>query len=99
MGSLGAAAATFGLPPLVYLLTFACNDISGCPAPSLLSPKTLDLERLKQEVGWPEDGVWGFASWEATGYVLAKGVELSSGGRLKYKCNGMRPKPSHKRIQ
>ncbi len=67
----GAAAISFGLPILVYVFAFACNDISGCPAPSLLSPKTLDFEVLKKEVGWPENGIWGLASWEATGWTLA----------------------------
>lgn len=103
-GPLGAFGVSFGLPVLLYLFTFACNDISGCPAPSLLSPSTLDLETLKQEVGWPTDGIWGLASWRVTGWTLAyylfsavlfrvlpgavsDGVELSSGGRLKYKFN------------
>ena len=68
---LGATAISFGLPTLLYLFAFACNDISGCPAPSLLRPKTLDLETLKQEVGWPDEGIWGLGSWEATGWTLA----------------------------
>lgn len=101
---LGATAISFGLPTLLYLFAFACNDISGCPAPSLLRPKSLDLETLNQEVGWPDDGIWGLGSWEATGWTLAyylfnavlyavlpateaEGVELSSGGRLKYRLN------------
>jgi hypothetical protein len=67
----GAAAISFGLPILLYAFTFACNDVSGCPAPSLLSPKTLDLDTLKREVGWPADGIWGLASWKATGWTLA----------------------------
>ncbi|KAK4244234.1 putative small nuclear ribonucleoprotein [Corynascus novoguineensis] len=70
-GPLGAAAISFGLPLLIYAFSFACNDISGCPAPSLLNPKSLDLETLKKEVGWPENGVRGLASWEATGWTLA----------------------------
>ncbi|KAI0480065.1 ERG4/ERG24 ergosterol biosynthesis protein [Xylariaceae sp. FL0804] len=70
-GPLGAAVITLGLPILCYIFTFACNDVTGCPAPSLLSPKTLSLDRLKAEVGWPEDGVWGLASWRATGWTLA----------------------------
>lgn len=49
---------------------FGCNDVSGCPAPSLLSPKTLDLETLKREVGWPEDGVAGLYSNRVMGCVL-----------------------------
>ncbi|KAK5663847.1 hypothetical protein OQA88_50 [Cercophora sp. LCS_1] len=70
-GPLGAAGISFGLPILLYLFTFGCNDISGCPAPSLLRPKSLDLETLKSEIGWPDDGIWGLASWEATGWTLA----------------------------
>ena len=56
---------------LLYVIGFACNDISGCPAPSLLSPSTLDLEILKREVGWPANGIWGLASWSVTGWTLA----------------------------
>ncbi|KAK0712004.1 delta(14)-sterol reductase like protein [Lasiosphaeris hirsuta] len=70
-GPLGAAGITFGLPVLLYLFSFACNDVSGCPSPSFLRPKSLDLELLKQEVGWPDDGIWGLGSWEATGWTLA----------------------------
>ncbi|UKZ51278.1 Delta(14)-sterol reductase [Trichoderma virens] len=70
-GPLGAFGVSFGLPVLVYLFTFACNDISGCPAPSFLSPKTLSIDRLKLEVGWPEDGIWGLASWKASGALAA----------------------------
>ncbi|KAF3059390.1 Delta(14)-sterol reductase [Daldinia childiae] len=70
-GPFGTAAITFGLPILCYIITFGCNDISGCPAPSLLSPKTLSIEQLKAEVGWPEDGILGLGSWKATGWTLA----------------------------
>lgn len=69
--SFGAAAITIGLPILLHVFNFACNDVSGCPSPSLLRPKSLDLETLKQEVGWPENGVWGLASWEVTGWTFA----------------------------
>lgn len=67
----GAAAISFGLPLLIYLFAFACNDTSGCPAPSLLHLKSLDLNTLKREAGWPENGISGLASWEATGWTLA----------------------------
>lgn len=101
----GAAVVSFGLPILLYLFSFACNDVSGCPAPLLLSNwKTIDLQELKRDVGWPANGIWGLASWEVTGWTLAyylfnavlyrvlpaveaEGVELSSGGRLKYRMN------------
>lgn len=103
---LGAAGISFGLPILIYAFIFGCNDISGCPAPSLLHPKSLDLETLKREVGWPEEGVAGLYSNSVMGYVLAyylvnlllhaflpasvvEGTELASGGRLKYRFNGM----------
>ncbi|KAK4185061.1 ergosterol biosynthesis ERG4/ERG24 [Podospora australis] len=70
-GPPGAAVISFGLPVLLYLFTFACNDVSGCPAPSLLSPKTLDFDVLKKEVGWPQNGVRGLFSWEATAWTVA----------------------------
>ncbi|KAK3322688.1 delta(14)-sterol reductase like protein [Apodospora peruviana] len=70
-GPLGAAAISFGLPTLLFVFNFACNDVTGCPAPSLLHPKSLDLETLKHEVGWPENGLQGFLSWNATGWTLA----------------------------
>lgn len=70
MDRIGTGLITCVLPPLVYAFTFACNDISGCPAPSLLDPKTLTLQKLKTEVGWPEEGIWGLGSYSATLAVL-----------------------------
>lgn len=84
------------------MLAFLCNDISGCPAPSLLHPSTFTLEKLKQDVGWQ-----GFSQLLNTNTVIAtlgyymlslvlyavlpateiEGVELSSGGKLKYRLN------------
>lgn len=104
--SLGAAAISFGLPILIYAFIFGCNDISGCPAPSLLYPKSLDFAQLAREVGWPEDGVAGLYSNSVMAHVLGyylvnlllhaflparevEGTELASGGRLKYRFNGM----------
>lgn len=69
--SLGAFGVSFGLPIVCYLMTFLCNDIAGCPVPSVLHPSTLTLEKLKQEVGWPAEGIWGLASFKVTGAVLA----------------------------
>lgn len=71
LGPPGAFAISFLLPVLVYFMTFACNDVSGCPAPSLLSPRTLSLQQLKAEVGWPADGIWGLGSWKALWASLA----------------------------
>jgi delta14-sterol reductase len=87
----------------VYVLTFFCNDISGCPAPSLLHPTSLDLDQLKKEVGWT--GFGGLLNWQAfvgtlSYYVLSltlyaalpaekvDGVPMTSGQRLKYRFNG-----------
>ena len=36
----------------------------------MLSPSTLTIEQLKQDVGWPADGIWGLASWSVTAKVL-----------------------------
>ena len=100
----GAFATSFGLPLVCYLASFLCNDITGCPVPSVLHPSSLTLERLRQETGWP--GITGLGSFKVTGYVLAyyflslvlqtvlpgverDGLKLASGGRLKYKFNGM----------
>ncbi|KAF1844659.1 sterol C-14 reductase-like protein [Cucurbitaria berberidis CBS 394.84] len=102
LGPPGAFVISFGLPLLVYLFTFLCNDISGCPAPSLLSPSTVTLEQLKKEVGWT--GFSGLLNVQAflgtlSYYFLSlalysflpgdehHGTELRSGGRLKYSFN------------
>lgn len=69
-GPFGTFAITFGLPVLLYVMAFGCNDVSGCPAPSLLSLKTLSFDALKAEVGWPEEGIWGLGSWKVLGWVL-----------------------------
>ncbi|KAL8648672.1 MAG: hypothetical protein Q9210_004845 [Variospora velana] len=68
---LGAFAATFGLPIVCYLAAFLCNDVSGCPVPSTLHPRSLTLAKLRNEAGWPQDGLQGLASFRVTGYVLA----------------------------
>ena len=67
---LGAVGISFGLPIVCYLTTFLCNDISGCPIPSILSPSTLTVDTLKREIGWPADGVLGLASWDVFMKVL-----------------------------
>jgi Delta14-sterol reductase len=67
--SLGAAAIILGLPILLCVLYLGCNDVSGCPAPALLQPSTLTWDALKAQIPWPERGVWGLASWDATGWT------------------------------
>lgn len=68
---------TVGLPILCYVFSFVCNDVTGCPAPSLLSPNKLftaptlstqsgwehGIDTLKREVGWP--GVAGLLNTKA----------------------------------
>lgn len=56
---------------LLWTFFFVCNDKTGCPAPSTLSPRTLSLEKLKAETTWPADGIWGFCNREAMGWTLA----------------------------
>ena len=68
---MGAAVLTFGLPILVYLSVFLCNDISGCPAPSLLHPRSLTLAKLKAETPWPRQGWYGLIDFQVIGWVLA----------------------------
>ncbi|WYZ45073.1 hypothetical protein EsH8_VIII_000389 [Colletotrichum jinshuiense] len=70
-GPPGAAAIVFGLPVLMNVFFLACNDVSGCPAPALLDLRTLTWEKLKTQIPWPQDGIWGFVSWNVTGWVLA----------------------------
>lgn len=70
-GPPGAAAIVFGLPTLMYFLYFTCNDVSGCPTPALLNPGSLTWDKLKTQIPWPQDGIRGFASWEATGWTVA----------------------------
>ncbi|KAF7715158.1 Ergosterol biosynthesis ERG4/ERG24 family protein [Penicillium ucsense] len=70
-GPLGAFGIVFGLPLLVYTFTFVCNDVTGCPAPSLLRPSTLTLDQLKREVGWPKEGITGLYDTEVTLWVLS----------------------------
>lgn len=70
-GPIGAAAIIFSLPILLNALFLACNDISGCPAPALLSPSSLTWDKLKPQIPWPENGIWGLASWSVTGWVLS----------------------------
>jgi delta14-sterol reductase len=59
------------LPVLVYLFTFVCNDVTGCPAPGLLNPSTLSLEQLKREVGWPEEGIAALYDTQVTLWTLS----------------------------
>lgn len=70
LSSLGVFAISFGLPVICYMFIFFCNDISGCPVPSLLRPSTLTINQLKKEAGWPDNGLLGLFSFKVTGYVM-----------------------------
>jgi Delta14-sterol reductase len=68
---------SFFLPIVCYAFAFLCNDVSGCPAPAILSPRSLftpptfsrqsgwehALDVLKKETGWP--GFTGLLNMEA----------------------------------
>ncbi|KAI9836143.1 MAG: erg24, C-14 sterol reductase [Sclerophora amabilis] len=69
-GPLGTLAMTVGLPFVCYLAAFLCNDVSGCPAPSVLHPSQLSWESLKKDIGWPEQGIWGLCSLKVFGCVV-----------------------------
>ena len=101
---LGAFAISFGLPIGCYAASLLCNDVSGCPATSVLHPSTLTLDKLKADIGWK--GWSALFNWQAFAanlgwFVLslilyrtlpateAEGTVLRSGGRIKYRFNGM----------
>lgn len=87
---------------MIYTIVFLCNDKSGCPVPSLLSPSTLTFDLLKRETGWQ-----GFAAlFSLKGFLFTLGyyavnlvlwtilpaeehlgTELRNGTRLKYRLN------------
>ncbi|KAK5125377.1 c-5 sterol desaturase [Meristemomyces frigidus] len=82
-GRIGATLISIGLPIGCYAFAFLCNDVSGCPAPSLLLPRKLftppllstqsgwqhALSTLKRETGWP--GFAGLINTEAVLGTLA----------------------------
>jgi len=101
-GPIGAFLISFGLPIGCYAFTFLCNDVSGCPIPSLLHPSTLTLDKIIAETGWPGfSGLVTPAAFIATVgyyalslalYVLLPAQEvdgsvLKTGARLKYRFN------------
>lgn len=76
--------------------------MSGCPAPSLLHPKSLTWSGLKQEIAWP--GLLGLINFQSVLWTLAyygfslllqaflpgktvEGTKLRSGAKLQYKFN------------
>ena len=65
-----AGSSVYQLPILVNLMYFACNDVSGCPAPALLEPSTLSWDKLKSQIPWPENGIWGLCDWRVTLWLL-----------------------------
>ena len=56
---------------LLYVFAYSCNDISGCPAPSLLSPSSFTWEKFARETGWAEKGISGLINVQASLAVLA----------------------------
>lgn len=99
----GAAGITFGLPIACYAAAFVCNDVTGCPAPTLLHPFSFSFSGLISDTRWP--GFGGLMNTKATLAVLAyyafnlilyavlpgkqvEGTKLRTGKKLKYKFNG-----------
>ena len=102
---LGTFGITVALPIVVYSFLFLCNDVSGCPAPSLLHPKSLTLEKLKQDVNWQGwhslfnlNALYASLGWYGLSLLLytilpaaeQEGTVLRCGGRLNYRFNGKR---------
>ena len=100
--SIGVSVLTTALPVVCYALTLFCNDISGCPVPSLLHPSTFSWERLKEDVGY--QGISTFFNFKSLAAVIGwftfnliqeaflpapivEGTKLVSGGKLKYRMN------------
>lgn len=91
------------LPVLCYAFAFLCNDISGCPVPSLLHPSSLTLDKLIAETGWPgfENLINVKGAAATLGYYglslvlnmvlpaqVVEGIELKIGGKQTYRLNG-----------
>ncbi|OJJ08152.1 hypothetical protein ASPVEDRAFT_179335 [Aspergillus versicolor CBS 583.65] len=60
-GPLGAAGIVFGLPLLLYSFAFGCNDVAGCPIPSLLPGRALTWENIKADTNL---SISSFITWE-----------------------------------
>ncbi|KAI9727649.1 MAG: erg24, C-14 sterol reductase [Chrysothrix sp. TS-e1954] len=101
-GPPGALFIAIFLPLTCYAFLFLCNDVSGCPAPSLLHPTRLTLSKLAEEVNWPGISglfdakvflaVLGYYAFSLLLFVVLpaqeiEGVQLANGNRLKYRMN------------
>ena len=67
----GATVLTFGLPVLIYASILFCNDVTGCPAPALLDPKTLTWEKLLAQTQLASTGLAGLFDLNVFGWVCA----------------------------
>jgi Delta14-sterol reductase len=100
----GVTVISLALPIVTYSLLFLCNGESGCPAPSLLSPSTLTLEKLQKDVNWQGlpsvfnvEALLATFGWYGLSLVLyailpaqeVDGTLLSNGVKLKYRLNSM----------
>ncbi|KAK4934594.1 erg24, C-14 sterol reductase, partial [Elasticomyces elasticus] len=70
-GPIGTLVLITFLPTLIYALLFLCNDVSGCPAPGLLSPSTLSWSKLQRQIPWPENGLAGLFDLKAIALTSA----------------------------
>lgn len=62
--SLGAAAITFGLSLLPCFFAFSCNDVAGCPIPSLLPARPFTRANVKADTGLLNLSITHFINWE-----------------------------------
>ncbi|KAK8061850.1 hypothetical protein PG994_008216 [Apiospora phragmitis] len=84
-GPVGAAAIICGLPILLNVFYFTCNDETGCPVPILLTPSAFTWETLKDTDILATERNMGFHELETQELF---GTKLKQSGRpLKYRLN------------
>ncbi|OJK00244.1 hypothetical protein ASPACDRAFT_52026 [Aspergillus aculeatus ATCC 16872] len=67
----------FGGPPYLWparpalRVHIACNDVSGCPVPTLLQPRDFNWEQLKADANLRDIGLSNSLSWKVTLVTVA----------------------------
>ena len=102
VGSWATVSITFGLPVLLYVFAFSCNDLTGCPALPLahISEGSLMIGTEWQDAAWAFFGfrvliavlayyLLSMVFWRILPAQEVYGTKLVHHGRpLKYRLNG-----------
>jgi Delta14-sterol reductase len=100
-GPPGAFAISFGVPTVIYALYFGCSETAGgCPPsfPSILQNVPLSVQNPAWWKSlWDSEAAVLYFAWYAfcvvAWFVLpgdwVEGVTLRTGGKKKYKINGV----------